>query len=275
MERLGTGKLAGPFLFASARRDARLRRAPPPLLPDSRTRKMLSLFRPPNSERQPTVSDQLLAGLKNISYFAEVPEKYLEQLAGAAIKKNYPKNVVVINEGDEAGSLFIVVSGRVQAFLSNESGRTVTLATLEAGSFFGELSLLDGEPRSASVITLEPTICLLIPRSSFQSWLREYPDAGLSIIHLLTRRIRTLTDSVRGLALTDVYGRLAKTLNNMAVPDDTSWIIEPKPSHQDIANIIGCSREMVSRIMKDLARGDYIAIEGKKLRVKRKLPLSW
>lgn len=221
------------------------------------------------------MSDQVLAGLKNISYFFEVPDKYLEQLATSAIKKNYPKNVVVINEGDEAGSLFIIVSGRVQAFLSNESGRTVTLATLEAGAFFGELSLLDGEPRSASVMTLEPTICLLIPRSSFQAWLREYPDAAVSIIHLLTRRIRTLTDSVRGLALTDVYGRLAKTINAMAAPDGASWVIDPKPSHQDIANVIGCSREMVSRIMKDLARGGYVEIEGKKLRIKRKLPSSW
>ncbi|SMF93991.1 CRP/FNR family transcriptional regulator, cyclic AMP receptor protein [Methylomagnum ishizawai] len=216
-----------------------------------------------------------LAGLKTIPYFMEVSDEALERLAGSALKKTYPKNAVVINEGDEAGALFIVLSGKIQAYLSNESGRTVTLSTQEAGSVFGELSLLDGEPRSASVITLEPTSCFLIPRTAFQNWLKDHPDAAGSIIHNLTKRIRTLTESVRGLALSDVYGRLVKTLQNMAVECEGGWMIRGKPSHQDLANVVGCSREMVSRIMKDLGRGGYIETEGKVLRIVRKLPTSW
>jgi CRP/FNR family cyclic AMP-dependent transcriptional regulator len=221
------------------------------------------------------MSDPVLAGIKSVPYFSEIPEGDLERLVAAAVKKTYPKNSVIINEGDEAGSLFIILSGRVQAFLSNESGRTVTLSTQESGSFFGELSLLDGEPRSASVMTLEPTVCILIPRRAFQLWLQEHPDAALSIIRSLTRRIRLLTESVRGLALSDVYGRLVKSLHGMAAADGETWVIDPKPSHQDLANVVGCSREMVSRIMKDLARGGYIATEGKTLRLLRKLPASW
>lgn len=221
------------------------------------------------------MSDPVLAGVKNVPYFAEIPESDLARLVASAVKKTYPKNSVVINEGDEAGSLFIILSGKVQAFLSNESGRTVTLSTQESGSFFGELSLLDGEPRSASVVTLEPTVCILIPRRAFQAWVQEHPDAALNIIRSLTRRIRTLTESVRGLALSDVYGRLAKSLSAMAVPDGETWVIKPKPSHQDLANVVGCSREMVSRIMKDLARGGYTSVEGKMLRLLRKLPPSW
>jgi CRP/FNR family cyclic AMP-dependent transcriptional regulator len=221
------------------------------------------------------MSDPVLAGVKSVPYFSEIPESDLEKLVASAVKKSYPKNSVVINEGDEAGSLFIILSGKVHAFLSNETGRTVTLSTQESGSFFGELSLLDGEPRSASVMTLEPTVCILIPRRAFQVWLQEHPDAALSIIRSLTRRIRTLTESVRGLALSDVYGRLVKSLTGMAVADGETWIIDSKPSHQDLANIVGCSREMISRIMKDLARGGYLAAEGKAMRLLRKLPSSW
>lgn len=243
------------------------------MLPARQVRTIRGVFS--QLKENPTVTDQVLAGLKNIPYFSEVPEQDLAKLAMSAVKKTYPKNVVVINEGDEAGSLFIILGGRVQAFLSNESGRTVTLSTQESGSFFGELSLLDGEPRSASVITLESTQCILVPRHAFRVWLQEHPNAALSIIHSLTRRIRHLTESVRGLALSDVYGRLIKTLNNLAVADGPIWVIDPRPSHQDLANLVGCSREMVSRIMKDLVRGEYLAIAGKKIRINRKLPSSW
>jgi CRP/FNR family cyclic AMP-dependent transcriptional regulator len=221
------------------------------------------------------VSDQVLAVLKSIPYFSEVPEEALEQLASSALKKSYSKNVVIINEGDEAGSLFIILSGKVQAFLSNQSGRMVTLSIQESGSFFGELSLLDGEPRSASVMALESTVCILIPRHAFQSWLHEHADAAIKIIHSLTQRIRILTESVRGLALLDVYSRLSKVLDGMAVADGETWIIAPRPSHQELANIVGSSREMVSRIMKDLARGGYVSIESKVIRINRKLPSSW
>ena len=221
------------------------------------------------------VSDRVLTGLMSVPYFSEVSNEALQNLAHSAIKKSYPKNAVLINEGEEAGSLYIILDGKVQIYLSDESGRIVTLAIQEGGSFFGELSLLDGEPRSASVITLEPTTCVLIPSEAFLAWLKSQPDSAVRIIRSLTRRIRNLNESVRGLALSDVYGRLVKTLNRLAVPCEDGWIIENKPRHQDLANVIGCSREMISRIMRDLVRGGYISVEAKALRLNRRLPTSW
>lgn len=222
-----------------------------------------------------TVSNETLLGLKNVPYFSEVADSVLAELAAQATIKTYPKNSTIIREGEEGGALFIILSGKVQAYLSSASGRMVILSTQSAGSFFGELSLLYGEPRSASITALEPTICSLIPRPALKAWLRNHPDAAFSVIRSLTRRIRSLTENVRGLALSDVYGRLVKTLYDMAVENENGWIIPEKPTHQDLANIIGCSREMVSRIMKDLERGGYLSVERKSILIRRKLPPSW
>jgi len=221
------------------------------------------------------VSNETLQGLKNIPYFSEVADAALAELASCAAIKSYPKNSVIIREGEEGGALFIILSGKVQAYLSSANGRMVILSNQGAGSFFGELSLLDGEPRSASIEALESTACSLIPRHALKTWLTNHPDAAFSIIRSLTQRIRSLTENVRGLALSDVYGRLVKALYDMAVENEKEWIILEKPTHQDLANIIGCSREMVSRIMKDLERGGYLSTERKSIRIHRKLPASW
>lgn len=221
------------------------------------------------------MSNETLQGLKNIPYFSEVADAALAELASCAAIKSYPKNSVIIREGEEGGALFIILSGKVQAYLSSANGRMVILSNQGAGSFFGELSLLDGEPRSASIEALESTACSLIPRHALKTWLTNHPDAAFSIIRSLTQRIRSLTENVRGLALSDVYGRLVKALYDMAVENEKEWIILEKPTHQDLANIIGCSREMVSRIMKDLERGGYLSTERKSIRIHRKLPASW
>lgn len=221
------------------------------------------------------MSQEALAGIARVPYFWNIPESDLEKLAATAVKKSYPKSAVIINEGDEAGALFVILHGKVQAYLSNEAGRTVTLSVLEAGSSFGELSLFDGEPRSASVMTTEPTVCLLIPRQAFLAWLNDHPDAARNIIRNLTARIRILTENVRGLALSDVYGRLVKVLNEKAEPDGEGRIIRDRPSQRELASVVGCSREMITRIMADLVRGGYVSVEGKAMRLHRKLPPSW
>lgn len=225
------------------------------------------------------VHQDILATLKIIPFFAEIADPVLAKLAEGAILKNFPKNVVIINEGDEAGPLFIILSGKVRVFLSNREGRTVILSEQRAGSYLGELSLLDHEPRSASVMTLEPTSCALIPKPVFSEWVNAYPeDAGLALIRGLTKRIRMLTDNVRSLALSDVYGRLVKVLHDLAVSDpeqDGEWLVEGKFSHQELASLVGASREMVSRILKDLTKGGYVVNEGKKIRIVKRLPASW
>ncbi|NJD08861.1 MAG: Crp/Fnr family transcriptional regulator [Methylococcaceae bacterium] len=225
------------------------------------------------------VHQDILASLKIIPFLSEIADAVLAKLAEGAVVKNFPKNVVIINEGDEAGPLFILLSGKVRVFLSNQEGRTVILSEQRAGSYLGELSLLDHEPRSASVMTLEPTTCALIPKQVFTDWVRDYPeDAGLAMIRGLTKRIRMLTDNVRSLALSDVYGRLVKVLQDLAVADperEGEWLVEGKFSHQELANLVGASREMVSRILKDLTKGGYVINEGKKIRILKRLPASW
>lgn len=200
----------------------------------------------------------------------------LAVLAGSATRKSYPKNSLVINEGDASGPLFIILAGKVRVFLDSEDGKSVTLSIQKSGSYFGELSLLDDQPRSASIVALEPTLCALIPKQAFISWLREHPeDAGIGVMMGLTRRIRTLTDNVRGLALYDVYRRLSKALYSYAVVENDELLITEKISHQELANQIGSSREMVSKVMKELATSGYVSMEGKTVKILKQLPTGW
>ncbi|HUL14090.1 MAG TPA: Crp/Fnr family transcriptional regulator [Methylococcaceae bacterium] len=219
--------------------------------------------------------DNLLEGLMRIPYFSEISRESVNALASHASHKTFPKNAIIINEGDEAGPLYVILSGKVRVFLGDDAGKVITLSIQESGSYFGELSLLDDTPRSASVMTLEKTVCGLIAKAEFRKWLADHPDAALGIIKGLTRRIRMLTESVRGFALFDVYGRLNRLLSDLAVDVEGKPTILERPSHQEMANRIGASREMVSRIMKDLVNGGYLRVEGKSLIINRKLPASW
>jgi len=216
----------------------------------------------------------ILNCLKTISTFSDVPEPALSALAECATKKSFGKNCLIINEGDTAGPLFIILTGKVRVFLDSESGKSVTLSIQRSGSYFGELSLLDDQPRSASIVTLEPTLCAIIPQSAFVAWLRD-EEASLGVMRGLTRRIRSLTDNVRGLALCDVYTRLSKTLHELAVVQNDELVIIEKISHQELANQIGSSREMVSKIMKDLTTGGYLSINGKIIHILKPLPAGW
>ncbi len=218
----------------------------------------------------------ILTCLKTISTFSDVPEPALSALAECATKKSFGKNCLIINEGDTAGPLFIILTGKVRVFLDSESGKSVTLSIQRSGSYFGELSLLDDQPRSASIVTLEPTLCAIIPKSAFVAWLRDNQvDASLGVMRGLTRRIRRLTENVRGLALCDVYTRLSKTLHELAVVQNDELVIIEKVSHQELANQIGSSREMVSKIMKGLITGGYLSIQGKIIHILKPLPAGW
>ncbi len=218
----------------------------------------------------------VLSCLKNIPTFSEVPETALSALAECATKKSFGKNCLIISEGDPAGPLFIILTGKVRVFLDSESGKSVTLSIQKGGSYFGELSLLDDQPRSASIITLEPTLCAMIPKKAFVTWLAEQSEeASLGVMRGLTRLIRTLTNNVRGLALCDVYTRLSRTLHESAVVQNDELVILEKISHQELANQIGSSREMVSKIMKDLTTGGYLSIQGKTVRILKTLPAAW
>ena len=214
--------------------------------------------------------------LASIPMFSDLHDDELQTIESHAASKSYPKNSIIINEGDNTNSLYIILSGKVKAFLSNEDGKEVILIMLKEGDYFGELSILDSAPRSASIMTMESCKFSIISKENFDKVMDKHPDIARKIVGELTRTIRRLTDSVRNLALMDVYGRVARTLLDMAEEDkDGNKIIDQKLTHQDIAKMIGSSREMVSRIMKDLQKGGYITPESKRIIINEKLPPGW
>jgi len=210
--------------------------------------------------------------LENIVIFSELSQPELEVLENHMITRIFRKNTVVINEGDEANSLYIILSGKVKVFLSNADGKEIIINTQGAGEHFGELALLDNAPRSASVMTTEKSSIGAISKIDFVTLLTRHPELALKLIRELTQWVRLLSDNVKTLALMDVYGRVAKTLLAMAEDKDGQMVIDNRPTQQDIADRIGASREMVARIMKNLVTGNYISIDGKRLVINEKLP---
>lgn len=199
----------------------------------------------------------------------------LRALAERGELRRYRKGTLLMEEGDVGETIYLIVAGRVKVFSSAANGREVTFAHYGAGDYVGEMSL-DGGPRSASVITLEPSICAALTRASLRAHIAAHPDFALELIARIIRRARLATDSARNLALLDVYGRLVRLLDELAVaqPDGTR-LIEEKLTHAEIASRVGCSREMVSRLMKDLEAGGHVRPEARRLRLAARLPARW
>jgi len=198
----------------------------------------------------------------------------LRAIAGSGVVRSYPKNTILINEGDIGDSLFIVVSGRVKVYSGNQAGREIVIAFHGPGEYIGEMSL-DGSPRSASVVTLEPTTCALVNRASFREFILAHPDFALHLIERLIQRVRLTTENVKSLALSDVYGRLVKLLLALAVEHDGKLVVPEKLTQQDIAERVGASRDMISRLMKDLVSGGYLAIQDRTITILKKPPPGW
>jgi CRP/FNR family cyclic AMP-dependent transcriptional regulator len=184
------------------------------------------------------------------------------------------KNTVVVTEGDRTDTLYIIVSGRVRVYVSDELGKEVTLSEQGPGEYFGEM-VLDEGPRSASVIALEPCKFIVVPKADVLAFLAENPGFTVHLIKKLIRRGRTLTENVKSLALFDVYGRVARMLLELAEERDGLLTIERRPTQQDMASRVGASREMVSKIISVLTTGGYLRTEGKRMIIARSLPSRW
>ena len=198
----------------------------------------------------------------------------LRAIAATGVARNYPKNTILINEGDVGDSLFIVLSGRVKVYSSNPAGREVVIAFHGPGEYVGEMSL-DGARRSASVITVEPTSCAVVNRAHFREFILAHPDFALHLIERLIHRVRVTTGNLKSLALSDVYGRLVRLLNALAQPVDGKQVVPEKLTQQDIADRIGASRDMIGKLMKDLIAGGYLSVEAHTITVVKKLPTGW
>jgi len=206
--------------------------------------------------------------------FAPLAQDTVREIAASGVVRQFPKNAVIINEGEQGDSLFIVLSGKVKVYASNEAGKEMVIAFHGPGEYLGEMSL-DGASRSASVVTVEPTTCAVVNRAHFRDFILAHPDFAMHLILMLIQRVRRATENMKSLALTDVYGRLVRLLTSLAVERDGRLVIPEKLTQQDIAERVGASRDMISRLMKDLVGGGYLTVEDRTVTILKKPPPGW
>ncbi len=203
-----------------------------------------------------------------------IADELLREIARRGGIRSWGANTVLVTEEDVSDSFYVILSGRVKVYGSADDGREVVYTTQGAGEFFGEMTL-DGGPRSASVMTLEPTTCAVVPGAEVRQFMAEHPDFALHVIRKLIRLARASTENVKSLALEDVYGRLARLLRRLAREEDGVLVVPEKLTQQDIAERVGSSREMVSRILKPLQEGGYVELRNGRIALLRKLPPRW
>ena len=213
--------------------------------------------------------------LKKIAIFSDLRGPDLERLSALLQEVRYHKDEIILHKEDPGDSMFIIRQGRVKVVLYGDDGREVILSILKGSDFFGEMSLLDGEPRSASVVAMEDSDLYILKREGFIQTLMERPGIALRILAELSRRLRGADEKIGSLALLDVYGRIAGALLQIARTEGKvegeSIIIDERPTQQDIASMAGASRETVSRVLNELAKSGLIAMDGKRVIIQRDL----
>ncbi|MBX2835927.1 MAG: Crp/Fnr family transcriptional regulator [Gammaproteobacteria bacterium] len=214
--------------------------------------------------------------LRPVELFQHLSDEQLTSLAEHSREVQFRKNAVLMTEGDRGESMYVITSGAVKVFVSDEEGKELVLYEQGPGAVIGDIALLDDEPRSASVSTLDKTTALMIGKSSFVQCLKDSPEMSLGIIRSLTQRLRDATEGSRSLALDNVYRRLADKLQELSISDgDSQPRLEKKYSHQDLGNMIGASREMVGKVMAELVKGEYVELQDGIIYLKKKLPKNW
>ncbi len=202
------------------------------------------------------------AVLRAVPLFASLPEDQLRMLTTTVSRRSVTRGTNVVAAGDLTDSLYIIISGRLKVMMSDADGKEVILAILGPGEFFGEMGLIDDSPRSASVLAIEPCELLAITKRDFKSCLAGNFDMTMALMRGLVRRLREADRKIGSLALLDVYGRVARLLLDMAETVNGQKMVTKRLPKQDIAKMIGASREMVSRVMKDLQLGGFIEMRG-------------
>ncbi len=224
--------------------------------------------------RKPAVGERTMT-LKAVPFFTQLSDSELDLVRAVAAEKSYAKTAVVLTEGEMGDSLYMIVSGKVKVFIGDEEGREIILKILGPGAFFGEMSMIDKQPRSASVTTIEPSSFLVLTHVAFERCVEQAPRIANMVMQILAQRVREADRKIGTLALMDVYGRVASTLLELSVYSNGKLMVGEKLSQQDLANMVGASREMVNRILKDLSDRGFISIESKSITIiNRELPPS-
>ena len=212
--------------------------------------------------------------LRTVPLFASLSDEQLRLLQPCLQQRSYPRSSFILRAGEETDALYIILSGRVKILIPDEQGREVILAVMGPSEFFGEMGLLDDQSRSASVETLEACQMLRFSKSGFVACLKNNFDLAMIIIRNLVKRLRAADRKIESLALIDVYGRVARLLLDQAEEIDGMWIVKQAPPKQEIARMIGASREMVSRVVKDLQERGYIRAEKRKVYLLDKISMA-
>ena len=214
-------------------------------------------------------SPDALASLRGIPLFARVAQGDLEQIASHLIERRYPRNTTIVEEGLPGDYMYILRDGRVKVTKLSEDGREKILDFLETGSFVGEMALLERGPRSASVKTLSPVRVLALSRTDFIALLRKSPDLALAVIQELSRRLRSVNEQASSLSFQRVKERTVGLLERLAKDpsEDGERLVTPSLTHQQIADMVGTSRETVTRVVKDLKESGWLRQEGKRYQV--------
>ena len=200
--------------------------------------------------------------LKSVPMFAAFREDQLRTLAPVVMRRSVPRGSVVMAEGDRIDFLYVVLSGRLKVMMGEADGKEVILSILGPGEIFGEMGLIDDGPRSASVIAIEPCELLSVSKRDFRKCMLQSYDTAMTVMRVLVRRLRAADRKIGSLAMLDVYGRVARLLLDMSEEVNGQRVVAKRLPKQDIARMIGASREMVSLVMKDLEMSGYFEVRG-------------
>jgi CRP/FNR family transcriptional regulator, cyclic AMP receptor protein len=194
----------------------------------------------------------------------------LQKLASLGRQKNFKKGELIFKDGDSGDGFYILLEGRVRAFGSSLSGKEITYGYVATGAYFGEMTL-DGGKRSANVEALEPSQCVIVCNAQLVTFMQENPKFGTEMLHTVIARARQSTDNARNIALLDVYSRLKHILQKLTPEPNVSVHM----THSELAADIGASREMVSKLLKDLEVGGYVSMQNRYLTRLKALPERW
>ncbi len=207
--------------------------------------------------------------LRAVPLFSHLRDEELGRVSKVSRQRSYPKNSVILFEDDPGDALYVVVSGQVKVVLIGEDGREVILSTLKDNEFFGEMALIDDQPRSAHVIAMEDSNLIVLRRDDFHKCLEEPPRIALGLLQGLSKRLRQADHKIGGLVLLDVNGRVARLLLEMA-DDNDGKVITRRLTHHMIAQMIGSSRETVSRTMRNFVEQKLIEVSGKRVVIRNR-----
>ncbi len=212
--------------------------------------------------------------LKKVSLFQNVSDEELGKVASLLSPRDCPKDTHIVTQDEPGDAMFIIAKGRVKVVLYGDNGREVILTLLKSGEFFGEMALLDDLPRSANVIAHEDSQVLVLKRDQFADHIKNSPTTALNVMAELSRRLRRADEIIGNLATLDVYGRVAHIMIDLAKKDgeevEEGILIRERPTQQDIASMIGTSRETVSRVLSEFQKRGFVEMRGREILLSRK-----